>query len=130
MTDASAMVRVRSLSGEVLATATADVLRDVRDVKRHLRSLYSYPACLQQILQDERVLEERALVDESADLQLVLLSELVGLEQVYEGAREFLEYVAETGHVEVPRERNEPQNWDHLPYTTVILILGNMNPKP
>ena len=46
MTDGRAMIRVRSLSGEVLAAAPADDLRSVGAVKCHLRTLYSYPVCL------------------------------------------------------------------------------------
>ena len=65
------MVRVlSSVSGQVLANAPTDYLRNVQAVKRHLRSLYNYPVALQQLLHDEKVLDGRALLNESIDLQL------------------------------------------------------------
>ena len=93
MTDVRAMVRVRGISGQVLATEPTDSLRDVRAVKRHLRTLYHYPVCLQELLQDERVLEDSDLVDESVDLQLVVLSRFRP-EQMREAGRELVEYTA------------------------------------
>ncbi|CAE7237939.1 ANKHD1 [Symbiodinium natans] len=116
------MIRVRSLSGEVLAAAPADDLRSVGAVKCHLRTLYSYPVCLQQLLEDERVLEDSALLDGSLDLQLVMLSDL-GPEQMPMCAHELVEYAAQFGHVEVAqtaaswRQQEPPaQCWHDRPH--------------
>ena len=79
-----------------------DTFEDVISLKRHLRSQHGVPVCLQQLLQGGCCLEDHASPVGPADLQLVLLSALSS-EQMPQAEREFLEYAADTGHVEVGR---------------------------
>ena len=53
-----AMLRVWSVSGQELSTATGGAPADVRALKCHLRSQQGFPVCLQQVLQDGRCLED------------------------------------------------------------------------
>ena len=64
-----AMLRVWSVSGDELASASREECRLVRDVKEHLRTRYGVPVCLQQLLCDGRCLADD--VEAPADLQLV-----------------------------------------------------------
>ena len=70
------------------------------DVKHHLRALHGCPVCLQELLRADSLLENSALLDGPADLQLVVLS-VLRPDQMLEAANELVEYAAETGHVEV-----------------------------
>ena len=96
------MLCVWSVSGQKLAAApTGETFEDVLHLKRHLRSQHGVPVCLQQLLHAGRCLEDRASLVGPVDLQLVL--SVLSPEQMPEAEREFFEYAADTGCVEVGR---------------------------
>ena len=95
------MLRLWRVSGEELGAIPMDVvkkLRNVRTLKRHLRKLYGFPACIQQLVREGSRMNDDATLEEPIDVQVVLLpaSNASGVEE------EFLE-AAEEGHVEVVR---------------------------
>ncbi|CAE7539047.1 Ankrd17 [Symbiodinium natans] len=97
------MLYVWSISGEELAAVPAgDTLESVIQLKCHLRSRHDFPVCLQQLLHAGCCLEDRASLVGLVDLNLVLLSTL-SPEQMFEAEREFLDYAADAGNVEVGR---------------------------
>eukprot|EP00439_Symbiodinium_sp_Y106_P069833 s780_g12.t1 len=93
------MLRVWSVSGDELASASREECRLVRDVKEHLRTRYGVPVCLQQLLCDGRCLADD--VEAPADLQLVRLTELHEDQQGIAG-QELVE-TARSGNAEAVR---------------------------
>ena len=100
----AAMLRVWSISGEELAAVSASdgFVKDVVGLKCHLRSQHGFAVCRQQLLLAGRCLGNLDPLVGPVDLQLVLLSAL-STEQMPQAENEFLEYAADTGHVEVGR---------------------------
>ena len=97
------MLRVWSVSGQELTAAPAGTtFEDVIQLKGHLRSKHGFPVCLQQLLHAGRCLEDGAPLVGLVEVQLVLLSTL-SRTQMPQAKREFLEYAASAGPVEVGR---------------------------
>ena len=94
----AAMLRLFRVSGEELAAMSTEDLEDVSALKHHLRSLYGFPLCLQQLLHENATLKNGDQLCASMDVQIVLSSE----PQLHEVADELLAS-AEQGQVEVVR---------------------------
>ena len=74
-------LRVWGLSGEELATLDVGELSDVRALKHHLRRIYGFPVCLQQLLHGETTLLDAAKLSKPMDIQLILGSGKASLEE-------------------------------------------------
>lgn len=96
------MLRVRRVSGEVIAEVSVEDCHNVLKVKLHLRTLCSFPVSLQQLLCDGRCLKDEEQADATAELQLVMLS-VVGKEQRQQAENELVVYAAEVGDLPVAK---------------------------
>ncbi|CAE7232179.1 ANKRD50, partial [Symbiodinium sp. CCMP2456] len=70
------MLRVWRPSGQELAAVSVEEIKDSVALKEHLRDQHGFPVSLQQLLHDGNVLDDGAKLAASADLQLVLISDL------------------------------------------------------
>ena len=72
------MLRVWSASGQELAEMTVDGfmngLATVMALKHHLRRLYGFPVCQQQIVHGGSCLDDHSTLNPPIDVQLVILS--------------------------------------------------------
>ena len=71
---AADMHRIFRPSGEELAVTSMEEVRDVKELKAALRSLYSFPLCLQQLLHNGSILDDSAKLTTPIDMELVLFS--------------------------------------------------------
>ena len=66
------MLRIWQMSGQELPAGSMEEISDVRELKASLRSLYSFPMCMQQLLHNGINLDNSTKLDAPIDLQLAL----------------------------------------------------------
>ena len=92
------MIRVRRVTGEELAAIPVEELSDVASLQRWLRAKHGMPVSLQQLLHDNRKLEDHDMLGAPMELQLILATTAQDTE-----AKDELYEAASAGEVEVVR---------------------------